>query len=677
LIASPRNIKTSVDGSTLIDFSTGNASTLQSRLQATDLTDAQNIITYVRGESDIDTALYRNRTVTYGSTIEKIWRLGDIVSSTPRVVSWMNLNNYQKTFSDTTYQDYLNSNAYRYRGRVVSGVPYGTGMVFTGANDGMLHAFNLGALEVVNDTTTKKASLKEAAGVTMGEENWAFIPKNALPYLKYLMDKDYCHLYYIDATPVVFDASIGTTGCTEANYWDCQKNGATVSTPSDRWRTILIGGMRLGGACKAASTTYGVQAPLAGEGYSSYFALDITDPTSPTLLWEFSRPSDNDLGFTTTGPAIVRINARDAGATSSSPNKDKNGRWFVVFASGPTGPITNLEFKGYSGQNLKLFILDLKTGALLRTIDTVSGTAITYAYGGSLNNGNIDFDLDYQDDAVYFGYTTAETKPPAASTEWTNGGVLRLITREDLNGNDVSATGNTALNPSNWDLNYLMDNTGPVSSAVAHLTHIPTYSKIPDTAWLYFGSGRYLFREDNLSSSDILYSVKDPCLSKIMSIQTLADPVCDSTDKLSLGDLDDATTIVPTTEPTNGWYINLDPSERVITDPLASKTGAVFFTTFAPDPDICKYGGESYLWAMKYNTGGSIAGSLKGKGLLQVSTGVIEEINLKTAFTGKIASNESTGRRSAAMQGVPPTGTGLSIVSQPPAVKRVVHIRER
>lgn len=655
----PRTIYTTTNGTSLLtgNFTTGNASALQTILQASSLADAQNIISYVRGDSDVDTSLYRSRTVTNAGTTA-IWRLGDIVSSTPRVVSWINLNNFYKTYKDSKYNDFLNSDAYKYRGKVISGTTYGSGMVFTGANDGMLHAFKLGALEVVNDSTTKKASLK---GTDLGKEEWAFIPKNSLPYLKYLMDKNYCHLYYVDATPFIFDASIGSPSVT-GNYWNETK---TV----DSWRTILIGGMRLGGACKAVASTYGVQTPIAGEGYSSYFAMDITDPTNPILLWEFSRPAGNDLGFTTTGPALIKINARDTSAGSSFPNKDKNGRWFVVFASGPTGPIdtTKHQFKGYSDQNLKLFVLDLKTGALLRTIDT----GIENAFGGSLNNANIDYDLDYQDDAIYLGYTKAETNPPDANTKWTNGGIIRLITREDLNGGDVSATGSTALNPANWTWSYVTTNIGSATSSVGHLAHYPTSSSTPDKAWLYFGTGRYFYKEDDITTARVLFGVKEKCLSKIKNIQTLTDPVCDNSDVLGLSDLDNATTTAPTTESTNGWYITLDSSERVITDPLASTTGAIFFTTFAPSSDICEYGGSSYLWAVKYDTGGSIASSLRGKALLQVSTGVIEEIVLKSAFTQK------GGRRTASMQGVPPTGAGLSIVSQPPPVKRVIHMRER
>jgi hypothetical protein len=39
---------------------------------------------------------------------------------------------------------------------------------------------------------------------TLGEEVWAFIPKNVLPYLKYTADSGYggCHLYSVDLSPI-------------------------------------------------------------------------------------------------------------------------------------------------------------------------------------------------------------------------------------------------------------------------------------------------------------------------------------------------------------------------------------------------------------------------------------------------------------------------------------------
>ena len=112
-------------------------------------------------------------------------------------------------------------------------------------------------------------------------------------------------------------------------------------------------------------------------------------------------------------------------------------------------------------------------------------------------------------------------------------------------------------------------------------------------------------------------------------------------------------------------------TERVITDPLATASGVVFFTTYKPYSDECDIGGKSFIWAVRYSTGGAAGALLKGKALMQVSTGSIEQLDLSTAFSG------SGGRRTTALEGVPPTAQGLSLISTPPPVKRILHIRER
>jgi type IV pilus assembly protein PilY1 len=260
----------------------------------------------------------------------------------------------------------------------------------------MLHAFKLGKLEFPGDSgwsspgTWDKARLRNIDLTTgdLGSERWGFIPKNALPYLRALTDNNYCHLYYVDLAPQVFDASI----------YGADDSVRTASS----WRTVLIGGMRLGGGCASAASSRAdaVNIPMnnAGVGYSSYFAIDVTNPEEPSVLWEFTNPA---LGFSTTGPAVVRMNANNA---AGNPDRTLNGKWYVVFASGPTGPISDRQFLGRSDQALKLFVVDLKTGSLLSTINQFNGTTIPNAFAGSIINSTADFNLDYQDDAVYIGY---------------------------------------------------------------------------------------------------------------------------------------------------------------------------------------------------------------------------------------------------------------------------------
>ncbi|OPX92517.1 MAG: hypothetical protein A4E58_03289 [Syntrophorhabdus sp. PtaB.Bin006] len=647
LSSSPRKIYTTLNGTSFLtgDFSEANWSTLKDYLgSSVDEATAKKIINYVTGLEQTGT---RNRTVTLGTTTGP-WRLGDIISSTPRMQSMVPLNSYHRAapdgYGDYSYSQYINdstSTGYKQRG-----------MVYAGANDGMLHAFHLGLLEEkwTGQTADQKGKLTQLSGKEVGAEAWAFIPKHSLPYLQYLANSAYCHLYYIDLPPVLLDASInGNAGDTKTK---------------DSWRTVVVGGMGLGGAPRKQSDSCStnndcVKAPMDDPGdstkalgYSSYFAIDVTDPVNPILLWEFAHP---DLGYSTSGPAIIRVG-----------DSTKNGSWFVVVASGPTGPVDKAyrQFLGRSDQNLRLFVLDLKTGTLMRTIDT----GIENAFGGSLYNATVDVDRwragapgHYKDDGLYFGFTKK-----ASDGTWTNGGVLRLLTKESA---DVSS----------WAASYVKNDIGPVTSAVTRLQ-----STKDSSLWLYFGTGRFFYKRasdvDDPDNQRTLYGVKEKCYT---SGNTL-DSSC-TTAVGSLKNQTDSPGALGSTD--EGWYINLPTSvtiedqvykaERVMTDPAASFNGAVFFTTFAPSADVCAMGGNTFLWAVKYNTGGEPP-QLRGKALLQVSSGEIKEISLGSAFKTSSDNSDSKGnRRSASIKGVPPTRQGLSLLVAPKPIQKVLHIREK
>jgi len=625
-------------------FTTGNKTYFQSYLGVAD-TDA--VINYVRGVDAPN--LYRERTVLYpnpttGWSDNTVWKLGDIINSTPRVVASIPLNTYNKVYNDVTYKTFTDGTTYKNRG-----------VVFAGANDGMLHAFKLGKLEFPGDNTWSSPGAKDKArlrnldtSVPLGQEQWAFIPKNALPYLQALPDNNYCHLYYVDLAPQVFDASIGGAG------------DNTTTRDASHWATVLLGGMRFGGACRdnTATCTDCVKSPVSGGGLSSYFAMDVTNPVSPNVLWEFTDPA---LGFATTGPAIVRISA-------GSPST--KGNWYAVFGSGPTGPISSRQFLGRSDQNLKLFIVDLKTGNLVRTIDKFGGSVIPKAFAGSMINSTADFNLDYTDDVLYIGYVKEN-----AGT-WNKGGVVRLQTKGSVNPND-------------WEASKVIDDIGPVTSSVVRLQN-NNYN----TNWLFFGSGRYYFaltnEQDDPTAQKRLYGIKEPCFGS-----GTISPSCMTT--VSESDLTDVSNTFPSSV-VNGWFIQLDPSgsaildntgipqsyqaERVITDPLATTAGVVFFTTLRPYSAECAIGGRTFLWAVQYDTGGiPSAYSLTGKALMQVSTASVEQVDLGTAFSIPVSGADQTlhrgGRRSYAMEGVPPTAQGLSLLVPPPPVKRILHMKER
>lgn len=669
----------------------------QNMLQGANTTEADKLVKYIHGvpETDalgnmIDLPGYRSRLVKIGSTFG-LWRLGDIVSSTPKLLANIPLNSYAQEaptgYNDTTYEQYTKSADYQNRG-----------MVFVGSNDGMLHAFKLGKL-VELQTGSNKARLE---GTELGKEEWSFIPRNVLPYLRYTADPAYSHLYLVDGSTTIFEASINAPsdndnskypGCDSAHYWKCVKKTVVNSTTKaldlnkTSWRTILIGSTGLGGAsrnltgsgyCYESTTgTNCVKTPVDGVGYSSYYALDVTDPVNPKFLWDFNgdpsagvdaNKKGGNLGYATTGPVIVR-----------EGDKGKNGRWFAVFASGPTGYIDTsiTQFTGRSDQPLRLFVVDIATGKLVKTIET----GIDNAFGGSLSFGAIDTDKSkptsagfYKDDALYVGYT-AKTD----ATTWYNGGVVRVLTQEseypDPSENTGDAEPSTLNKP--WTVNSLISGIGPVTSSVTKLQ-----DRGNGKLWLYFGTGRYFYKTsagvDDKSSRRAIYGVKDPCYNGLSNDM---DNTCTTSGITSPTlDLRSQTTLQADDPTQKGWYIELgqavagtSDSERVITDPVASPNGVVFFTTFQPVQDVCKYGGSSYIWAVNYATGGvPPARAMQGKLLMQVSTGAFAEISMSDAFQA-----EGGRRLTNAVQGVPPKAQGLSILTNPKPVKKIMHIQER
>jgi Tfp pilus tip-associated adhesin PilY1 len=546
---------------------------------------ADSIIRYVRGEcletgvqgdaacgSTLSTT-FRDRRLTVGGSL-KVWKLGDVISSTPKVFSDTPLNTYHIDYGDSTYYSYITSSGYANKSAIA----------FVGANDGMLHAFRVGYQKASGllagliawfqnlfsgDTGTDK----------LGEEVWSFIPFNAFPYLKYLADPAYCHMYYNDLSVRLVDASIGDSSATP-----------TTTKTQSSWRTILIGGMRFGGAPAGGSP-----APPAGVsnvGFSAYYALDVTDPENPVPLWEFS---DDDMGYATTYPAIIRTG-----------DSSQNGNWYVVIGSGSTALPKSQTDIGRSTTGY-IYILDLKTGALVKKID-LGGNAIV---GDILS---IDANKDSTSEKLYFGTSYL------SSGVW-NGQLMSLSIPSDVTtmcGTGVSMPNASCTSGSTPVLRTLFQGGYPFTAS-------PDATKDTDgNIWVYAGSGKYysdLDESDN--SSQIFFGLKDipsatyyPLAKANLDDRTSyattgtvasTAQVCGySSDTNSFGFQTYVTSINPTSSAVSasakGWVFDLSSKERVISRPLAVG-GVVDFLTYVPSSDPCSYGGNSYLYSLGYTTG--------------------------------------------------------------------------
>jgi Tfp pilus tip-associated adhesin PilY1 len=232
-------------------MSDGSSGTVDQRSAAA----GANLVNYLRGHHTLEgpslfksndlLTLYRTRTHV----------LGDIVSSQPAFIKGP-----FASYADAGHSVFKAAQAAR------------TPMIYTGGNDGMLHAF---------DAAT-------------GEEAWAFIPKLVLPNLFKLADNNYAntHQFYVDGAPTVGDV------------YDVLPSPAA-------WKTILVGGLNKGG--------------------KGYYALDVTDPAAPKALWEFGWSdacwdgeaagvgTDCHVGYSFGRPIISKL---------------QDGTWVVLLTSG-------------------------------------------------------------------------------------------------------------------------------------------------------------------------------------------------------------------------------------------------------------------------------------------------------------------------------------------------------
>lgn len=683
-------------------FTAANVSLLKPLMDLATETDtkASEYINYTRG---VDGGINRSRTVT-NKSLTSVWKLGDIINSTPQIQSGEALNQYNLDYFDSTYADFVKTSAYT-----------SNNYVYAGSNDGMLHAFQLGKVQKINNPNNvyQIASLKLPTD-DIGKEEWAYIPTNVLPYLKNCADANYCHQYLIDGTPLLVDASINKPGtCGASNYWDCKRTALS-------WETVLVGSMGLGGATRDGNCNETlnpdadpgnnidcIKAPVAGNGFSSYFALDVTTPLSPKYMWEFSDAAiQNDptltvvekanamgLGVTTSGAAIIRISTKNG--VPLEPTSTTNGRWFAVFASGPTGTIetASRQFLGRSDQNLKIYVVDLNASGGFKMCKSagqancnywVIDTGKKYAFAGSIGNGVIDIDKRaaesksfYSDDIVYIPYTKA-TLTSGYPTAWDKGGVLRLVTRS----NPDPSTGSDP-DPANWFVTDLIDNIGPVTRSVDIIK-----DKTKHKLWVYFGEGRYFFNGDDLSTRRKIYGIADPCYSYDLNhLDILGNDTttCPAVTETVLKD--QTSTPKDKVDPASykGWYIDLAAADNVngvgaerMTGGVSAKTsGVVMYSTMIPNTDLCVAGGTPSQWAVDYSSGGvPPARAMQGKVIMTTSgQPVAKAINISDVFTGE-GGRKLDSAISNLLKGLPPQQP-LPTITLPAPSKRILNIQER
>ncbi|MES2072679.1 MAG: PilC/PilY family type IV pilus protein [Pseudomonadota bacterium] len=268
---------------------------------STKLTDTPTLlgakrVDYIRGDSSMETSksggIFRTRTST---------KLGDIVGSgTVYVGAPSSL--YSGTLF-TGYSSFLANKKNR------------SPVLYVGANDGMLHAF-------------------DASASGKGKELFAYVPgyflkadpATAAARVSALTTLTYTHQFYVDSTPMVGDVKLSNTN----------------------WATLLVGSY--------------------GAGGKGLFALDITDPSSfseanasSISKWEFSDSDDVDMGYSFNQPTQSPISGQ-ALQFAKINDGTASGKWAIIVGNG---------FGSTNGKAV-LYFLSPDDGSIIKKIEVES-----------------------------------------------------------------------------------------------------------------------------------------------------------------------------------------------------------------------------------------------------------------------------------------------------------------
>lgn len=419
-----------------------------------------------------------------------------------------------------------------------------------GTNDGFMHMFR--------NTT--------AAGAEDGSESWAIMPREVMPIL------DRLHTNTV-AKPV---HPTGADGSPAAFTLDVNFDGSIVSSDGDI--AYVYFGLRRGG--------------------KSYYAVDVSDPDSPKLLWTLSKTSGTDFaelgqtwstpqtGLVKVGGTIVPVlvfsggyNGDDGGDDLGDLGKDAKNR--ATRASATPSPGTD------DDEGNAIYIVNAFTGQLVWK--AIKGTSIGYSSSRKAFThpelvdsfpatvSAIDTDGDRLLDRIY-----------AADT----GGVVWRVDLAGMFDHDSSVSTPDILvhnQPSVWSARKLLS-VGRHVSGFTTIADDRRFFTRPDVVQsrdsigpfdgVLIGSGD---REDpnGTEVDNFFYLIKDRDVTSGMPSTTLLEH--DDMTDLTSNCLQDSS-CGATPDLANGWRIALtDAGEKNLAAPITA-AGSVFFSTFSPTP---------------------------------------------------------------------------------------------
>lgn len=459
----------------------------------------QNRLAYLRGDT---TREQRNN----GAFRSRDTLLGDIVNSGPVYVGAPKRISFESAFN-TFYTDNLNR----------------TKAVYVGANDGMLHAFH-------GDT---------------GAELFAYVPNAVMQNLPDLTSPSYTHRAYVDATPVISEAVIGSA-----------------------WTTVLASGM--------------------GGGAQGVFALNVTNPAAfgtGNVLWEFTDEDDPDMGNVMGVPQIVKLKTGVVNGVSQY-------RWFVMTGNGLNSNLNDGTGRFNANAPAVLFLLSLDKPANQRwTLNTNYYKFVMPASDATLANGlgspAVALNNDGQALTAYAGDL--------------QGNLWKFMLSDGPAAANVLPTykDDTTAQP----LFTATDGAGRRQP----ITMQPQVVFARGGYMVLFGTGKYYEASDSrpAAQANSFYGIYDANITPRVRVtgRNRLNAIALTADGSSYRFSRTPFALGTGSTQKMGWYFDFpDSSERQVTDALLSN-GTVYFNSLLTGTDLCGTGSGSRNYAVNALTG--------------------------------------------------------------------------
>ena len=375
-------------------------------------------------------------------------------------------------------------------------------------------ASNDGMLRMIRNTLP--------GGAESGEEIWAFMPRTSMAAQKVMRTNSpgVKHPYTFDGAPVAYIQDVNLNGEIESGD-----------------KVYLYVGLRRGG--------------------KAYYALDVTNPEKPQLMWTIDKSGDfAELGFTFSNPRVGMV-------------KTSNGPTPVVMFAG--GYDMNKDRRGNVGTNDS-------EGNAIYVVNAETGKLIWKAKGGSGGASARVFEHAELVDSIPSALTVADTDGDGMTDRIIVGDTGGNVWRADLVGADTT----------NWKLS-LLASLGRHSTGSSGNTDDRRFFHRPDLVQasdddgnfdgVLIGSGD---RTDPLDSggttSDFFYLIKDRGVTVATGGATsLEHPdFADVTDNCLQEGSDCGLDL------NAGWKLRMESTgEKILATPL-TMSGTVFFTSYLP-----------------------------------------------------------------------------------------------